>query len=152
MAVVVGDLGDAVAHVAGQDLALAQNLARHRIERIIVHADERAPQQIDPIEHQAARNARVAAAEIALGRADADRPRIAAQRQRMADAQGDALQDREVEVDDVPAGQHVRIEAPDALAEGLQRGALGQAPDRVRRHRAVAAVHDEHFVDPGGVQ
>ena len=151
MAVIVGDLGDAIMHVAGDGLAFAENLACHGVEGIIVHADERAAQQIDAVENQAAGNARLTAAEIALGLANARRAGVPAQRERMAHTRGDSLQYREIEIDDVPARQDVGIEVPNALAKCFQcREFIGTA-GRAIRHRALAAVHDEHFIDAGGV-
>ena len=55
--IVVQDLADAIPHVALDRLAFAEHLARHRIERIVLHAHERAAQQIDAIEHHATGNA-----------------------------------------------------------------------------------------------
>ncbi len=91
MAVVVHDLGDAITHVPGDGLAFAENLARHGVERVIVHAYEGPAQQVDAVEHEAARNARLSAAEIAFGFADANAPDVPAQRKGMAHALGDAL-------------------------------------------------------------
>ena len=151
MAVIVSDLGDAIAHIAGDDLAFAENLARHRIERVIVHADERAAQQIDAVENQAARNARLTAAEIAVGFADANRAGIPAERRKDGARAPRCAQYREIEIDDVPARQHVRIEAPNALAKCIQRREFIDAASRVIRHRAIAAVHDEHLIDAAGI-
>ena len=64
--IVVKNFPDSVADVAGDCLALAEHFARHGIERVLVHAHERASQQVDAIEHQAAGNRGLAAAEIAL--------------------------------------------------------------------------------------
>ena len=134
MAVIVSDLGDAITHIAGDGLAFAENLARHGIERVIVHAYERAAQQIDAVENQAARNARLTAAEIAVGFADANRAGIPAQRERMAHTRRDSLQYREIEIDDVPARQDVGIEEPNALAKCIQCRELINAASRVIRH------------------
>ena len=54
--VVVLDLRDPIAHVAGDRLAFAEHLARDGIERVVVHAHERAAQQIDAVEHEPSRN------------------------------------------------------------------------------------------------
>ena len=151
LAVIAGDLGDAIAHVSGNGLSLAENLARHGIERVIVHADESAAQQIDAVEYETARNARLPAAEIALGLADAKAPGIPAQCKRMAHALCNALQYRQVEIDDVPTRQHIGIEAPNPIAECLQRRKFIGATNRLLRHRAIAAVNDEHLVDAVGV-
>ena len=134
MAVIVGDLSDAITHVAGESLAFAENFARHGIERVIVHAYERAAQQIDAVENQTARNVRLTAAEIAVGFADTNRTRVPAQRERMTHARGDALQYREIEVDDVPARQDVGIEEPNAIAKCIQCRELINAASGVIRH------------------
>ena len=40
--------------VAGERLAFAQHRARHRVEAVVVHPDEGAAQELDPVEHDAA--------------------------------------------------------------------------------------------------
>ncbi len=51
--VVVQDLADAIAvTLALHRLSFAEHLARDGIERIVVHAHERAAQQVDAVEHQ----------------------------------------------------------------------------------------------------
>jgi hypothetical protein len=52
MTIVVHDLADPIAHVAGDCLAFAEHLACDRVERVVIHADERAAQQVDAIEHE----------------------------------------------------------------------------------------------------
>ena len=53
----------------------------------------------------------------------------------MAHARRDSLQHRQVEVDRVPAGQHVGVERADARAERVERRVLVGAAHRVLRHR-----------------
>src|SRR5258708_30035787 len=120
MAVIVRDLGDAITHVPGNGLALAENLARNRVERVVVHAYEGAAQQVDAVEHEAARNAGLAAAKIAFGFADANAPYVPAQRKGMAHALRNALQYRQIEIDDVPTRQDIGIEASNPVAERFQ--------------------------------
>ena len=91
---------------------------------------------------------RLAAAEVAFGLAQPHGARVAAELERMPDARRDALQHRQVEVDRVPARQHVGIERADALAEERR------APPSRRRSAtarsgigAVRRVDDQHFVD-----
>ena len=151
MPVVVRDLGNAVAYVPGDGLALAQDLARHGVERVIIHADERAAQQVDAVEHEAPRYARLSAAKIALGFANANSAGVPSQREGMANAFGDALQDRQVEIDDVPTRQDIGIEAPDALAKCIECRELIDAAGGLVGHRAIASIHDEHFIDAGRV-
>ena len=67
-------------------------------------------------------------------------------------ARRDPLEHAQIEVDDVPAGEHVGIERSDARGEGLERGALGRAAAGALGHRPVAAVDDEHLVDAGREQ
>ena len=72
---------------------------------------------------------------------------IATQIERMTRARRDALEDREIEVDRVPAREHVRIECEDAIAEGMQRLALVGTTHGLLGHVAAAAVDDQHFID-----
>src|SRR4029434_8227891 len=124
--VVVDDLPDAITYVAPavalECLPFAQHLARDGIQRIVIHAHERPPQQVDSIQHETAWNGRLTAAEVAFRFTNADRPRIAPEIERMAQARSDALQNCEIEVDRVPAGQHVGVELSDSIAERIQRG------------------------------
>jgi hypothetical protein len=151
MAVIVRDLGDAITDVPGNGLSLAENLARHSVERVIVHAYEGTAQQVDAVEHEAARNARLAAAEIAFGFADANAPYVPAQRKEMAHALSNALQYRQVEIDDVPTRQHIRIKASNPVTECLQGRIFMGAANRLIGHCAVAAVDDEYFIDAGRI-
>ena len=65
----------------------------------------------------------------------------------MAQAQRDSLQHRQVEIDRVPAGEHVGIELADALAECVERRVLVGAARGLLRHRPLAAVDDQHFIE-----
>ena len=128
--VVVLDLRDPVAGVADECLAFAEHFTCNRVERIIVHAHERAPQEVDAVEHDAAGDRRLAAAEVALGLAEPQRAVVAAKAQRVAEARRDPLQDGEIEVDRVPAGQYVGVvgatrsqNASSAARSSLQRTA-----------------------------
>ena len=134
--VVVDDLGDAITHVAGDGLAFAEHLARHGVERVIVHADEGTAQQIDAVEHQTAGDARLTAAEIALGFADANRAGVAAEHEWMAHARRDLLQHGQIEIDDVPARQHVGIEAPTRSQNASNAAHSSATARRALRHRA----------------
>src|ERR1017187_4972332 len=110
MPVVARDLSNAITYIPGDSLPLAQHLARHRVERVIIHAYERAAQQVDAVQHEPSRYARLSAAKIALRRANANSTGIPAQRQGMVNACGDALQYRQVEIDDIPPRQDIRVE------------------------------------------
>ncbi len=61
------------------------------------------------------------------------------------------LQHREVEVDGVPTGEHVRVELAYAVTEGGERGALISTANRLFRHGPAAAIDDQNFVDAGAV-
>src|SRR5262249_41721629 len=117
MAIVVHDLADAIAHVALHSLALAEHATRDGIERIVLHAHESTAQQIDAIEHNAARHRRLPAAEITFRLAKTNGAGIAPDLERMPRSRRDALEHREVEVDGVPARDDVGIELAYALAE-----------------------------------
>ncbi len=151
VAVVVQNLGDPVLDITLDGLAFAEHLARHRIERIILHAHKGPPQEIDSVEHHAPGNRRLPTAKIPFGLAQADGSYIATQVERMPGALGDSFQHREIEVNGVPTRQHVRIESTNPLAKGVQRRALVKAPCRSVGHRAIAAVDDQYLVQSGCV-
>ncbi len=88
------DLADAIVRVAFQRLAFAQHFARHRIERVVVEAHERAADQIDAVEHEPPRNAGAAAAEITARRSHAQTACVAAEFERMPHALRDAREHR----------------------------------------------------------
>jgi hypothetical protein len=71
--------------------------------------------------------------------------------QRVLEACRDSLQHRQIEVDHIPAREHVRVERPYARAELLERGALVAAADGPLGHADIAAIHDQHFVEARGV-
>ncbi len=133
MPVIVDDLGHAIMHIAGDGLALAENLARHGIERVVVHAHERTAKQIDAVEHQTAGDVRLTAAEIALGFADAHRARSRPRREWMAHTRSNPLQYREIEVDDVPAREHIRIESTRTRSQNAFQRRVRSSAQRVAR-------------------
>ena len=144
--VVVENLRQAVTRGGRHGLAFPEHFARHGIERIIVHADECTAQQVDAVEHETPRDARLAAAEIAFGLADAHGPLVSAELERVAHAGRDPLEHGEIEIDEIPAGEHVRIERSNSRGERLERGGLGRAALGALGHRPVAAVDDEHLI------
>jgi hypothetical protein len=106
---VVQDLDEAIPNVTLHGLAFAQHLPRHGVERVVVHPHEGAAQEIDAVEDETAGNRGLAAAEVAFCLAEADRAGVAPEIEWMPRARGDSCKNREVEVDDVPAGQYVGI-------------------------------------------
>jgi hypothetical protein len=70
----------------------------------------------------------------------------------MLQACSNTLQDAQVEVDYVPAGQYVGIELGDARAEAIQCGPFVGEADGVFRHGAPAAIDNQHFIDAGAIQ
>jgi len=62
-------------------------------------------------------------------------------------AGGDFLQHAQIEIDDVPARQDVRVEGADAFAKHPQRRKLIDTARGTFRHGALAAIDDEHLVD-----
>ncbi len=151
MAEVVQDLVDAIAHVALHGLAFTEHLPCHGVERVVVHPHERAAQQVDAVEDETAGNRGLATAEIAFGLAQANRAGVATEVEGMPHASGDAGQDRQIEIDHVPAGQHVGIEGPDAVAELGERSGFARAARSLVWHFAVAAVDDQDLVDAGPI-
>jgi len=148
--VVVLDLRDPVGSVARERLAFAKHLARDGVERVVVHAHERAAQKIDAVEHDAARDRRLAAAEVALGLAQSQRAVVAPEAQRMLEPRRDPLKDGEIEVDRVPARQYVGILGAHALAERVERRALVVTARGSFRHRARVGIDDQDLVEAGG--
>ena len=69
---------------------------------------------------------------------------------RVSKARRDPLDHAQVEVDDVPARDHVGVEGTEALRKEIEGGELGRAAGGALRHGAVGAVDDEHLVDTGG--
>ena len=133
-------------------LALAEHLARDAVERVVVEAQEGAAHQVHAVEDEAAGNGRLAAAEPAAGRPKAHRPRVAAELERRPRAAGDAVEHLEVEVDDVPAGQHVGVELADAGGEGVEGLALAGAADGAVGQGAPGGVDDVHLVGARAVE
>src|SRR5690606_37251792 len=116
------------------------------------HAHEGAAEEIHPVQHQPPGNGSLAAAEPALRLAQAQRARLPAEAERVLQACRDPLQHRQVEVDRVPAGQYVRVEGCDAVAECIERSGLAGTADSELWHRAIKFVHDQHFVEAGGIK
>ncbi len=150
--VVVDDFRQAVTRRRAHRLAFAEHFARDRIERIVIHADERAAQQVDAVEHQTARDARLAAAEIALGFADSRRPRASTELERVAHTGRNPLEHAEIEIDEIPTGEHVRIERSHPGGERLERVGLGRAAHGTLGARPVVWIDDEHLIAPQAVQ
>ena len=94
----------------GHELALTQNLARDEVQGVLVHANERAAQQLNSVQNDAPGNTRLGGCPARARGLQAHRPRPAAKLQRHAVTLGQARQDRQIEVDDIPAGQHIGIE------------------------------------------
>ncbi len=147
MAIVVQNLLHSIPHVAFDGFAFSEHAACHGIERIVFHAHEGTAKQIYPIQHDAPRYGGLPATEVPLGLAQPDGPGIATQIEWMARACRDALEDCEIEVDRVPAGQHVRIERQDSIAECLQRLTFIGTAHGLVGHVAGTAIDDEHLVD-----
>src|SRR5688572_24057130 len=152
LAIVVQDLAETIAHVALDGLAFAQHPACHGVERVVIHSYEGAAEEVDAVEHQATRDRGLATAEVALGFAEADRARIAPEVERMLYTRGDSRQRRQVEVDDVPAGQNVGIYCPHPVAEHGQRGELALAARRLLGHAAIGIVDDQDLIEPPCVE
>ncbi len=147
VAIVVLDLLHPIPSIAFDGLAFAEHAAGHGIERIVLHAHEGTAKEIYPIQHHAAGYGRLPATEVALGLAQPDGSGVATEIERMARARRDSFEDSEIEVNRVPARDHVRIERHDAITERLQRLALVGTSHRFLGHVAGAAIDDQHFVD-----
>ncbi len=64
--VVMDDLADAIADIATDRFAFSEHFSRHRVQRVVVHAHERATQQVDAVQHQATGDRGLPAAEVAF--------------------------------------------------------------------------------------
>ena len=58
-----------------------------------------------------------------------------------------AVENREVEVDNVPSGEDVRIELGDPLHDGVEQFFFGAVGDRFRRARGAGWGQKMHFLD-----
>ncbi len=141
------DFPQPIPGVALDRLALAKHGTCNGIERVILHAHECSPQQVDAIEDHAARDGGLTAPKVTLCLAKANRADVPPEVERMVRARGDAFQHGEVKVDGIPTRQHVRIECQHPIAEGLQRRALIRAARGSLGHGATAAIDDQHLVD-----
>ena len=129
------------------NLAFAEHFAGDAVQRVVVEALKGTANEIDAVEHEPARNRGLAAAEVAARGPNADRAGVPAEVQRRACALRDALQDVEVEVDDVPAGQDVGIDFPNAGDESRQCIAFGRAGNGALGHGATGVVNDMDLVN-----
>ena len=83
---------------------------------------------------------------------EAEGSRPPAQLERHAVPVGEPIEDEEVEVDHVPAGEHVRVELAHAGAEGRQQVLLGREGPRPVRTPAARRRQQEHLRDAAAVQ
>ena len=125
------DLGGVVD--GGERLALAQDVAGGGLQAVVRQPQPDGAQQADAVQHRPPRDedrvAEPAGAAVAL----AELPGRAAQLQRHAGGRRPPNQDRDVEVDDAPTGQHVGIELADSPAEEGQQLRLVRARGRAAR-------------------
>lgn len=70
----------------------------------------------------------------------------------MPDAFGNSRKDSEIEVDDVPTRQYVRIEFLDTPAEPVDCGMFVDAPNRFLGHFTASRGNDEHLIGTASVQ
>ena len=70
----------------------------------------------------------------------------------MVQAFGNPLQHAQVEVDDIPAREHIGIDLLHPGAEEVQCGALIQTTKCALRHGASAAIDDQYLVDAQTIQ
>ena len=165
---VLGECREVVA-VAGQDvvcaiacrvldpgterhLPFAEYLAGHAVERIIVEPLKGAAQEIHAVEHEATGNGGLPTAEIPASRTHAHGSGVAPEMQRDAGSPGDSREHVEVEVDHVPAGQHVGVDRADAVDEGGEGFAFRGKGVRPLGHVAAGFIDDQHLVNALPVQ
>ncbi len=149
---VAENLTDPVTHVPGHGLAFSQHLAGHRVQAVVFHAHEGAPQQIHPVQHQPAGHAGAAAAEVPLSAPDPDLTVVPAEPQRPMQTRRHPGQHRQVEIHHVPAGEHIGVELGHPRAEGVQHRRLRREPHRAFRHGSLVGIHDQHLVGAETVQ
>jgi hypothetical protein len=128
-----------------EGLAPAEHLAGHRVQRVALHAHERAAQQVDPVEDGAARHRRPARAARPGGGPEAHRTRTTAELERHARAPGHAHEHGQVEVDDVPAGDRVRVDLAHASDQAGQQLALVGERLRSRGTRRPRRSEQQHL-------
>ena len=71
--------------------------------------------------------------------------------QRVVQACSDSLQNGQIEIDYIPAHQHVGVEFLHASAECIQYGAFIRAARGTLRHGATGAIDDQNLVDTRGI-
>jgi hypothetical protein len=112
------DLGGRIGRLAVDPLAASQDRPRDGIEAIVLEA-QRVANERNSVQHHATRNLGARLAREAAILLEAQRPVDPSEVPRKAERFGATRPDREVEVDDVPSDEQVRVELADP---GLRRG------------------------------
>ncbi len=116
------DLRPAV--LGGEELPLADQQLGRGVEAVVLEADEGAAEKREPVQHHAPAEHGARLAREALVAADLELVVGAAEGAAEPRAPAGALQDGQVEVAHVPAGQHVGVDAPHVGEEALEERAL----------------------------
>src|SRR5262249_20155877 len=113
------DLGHAAIGIVDR-LALAQQSLRHILQAEGGKAPHRRTQGLDAVDHDAAGCRREEIPALYAMFAPIDRPPLASDRQRDTQFVGMFLQDAQIELDDAPADDHIRIMHLEPLRQLLQ--------------------------------
>ena len=128
-----------------QELAFAEHRARHEVQVVLVEVQERATHEVQPVQHHTTGNVRAHGREAIPRRVHAQCAGPTAELQHHAAALRHRQQEAQIEVDDVPARKHVRIELHDSLGEGSQQRALAPKAARIRGQGRLAWRDQQHL-------
>src|SRR5437773_86615 len=116
------DLRPAV--LGGEEFPLADQQLGRGVEAVVLEADEGAAEKREPVQHHAPAEHDARLAREALVAADIELVVGAAEGAAEPRAPAGALQDDQVEIAHVPAGQHVGVDPPHVGEEALEERAL----------------------------
>ena len=141
------DFARTVANIAFNRFPFAQNFLSHRVERVLLEWNERAANEIHAVEHEASGNHGLTATEITPRRSGEDPISAATDREFNFFPLCDAQQNIDVEIDDVPACKHIRVEAAHALDKRFYRRAFVRESDGGFGQLACRRIDDQNFVN-----
>jgi hypothetical protein len=107
-----------------EELPLADQHLRRGVEPVVLEADERAPEEREPVEHEPPGEDRARLAREALVATELELLVRPPERAAEAEPLAGTLQDREIEVADVPAREHVGVDGADVREKRVEQGAL----------------------------
>ena len=118
----------------GDDLSHAEHRVCHCVERMVLHLDERAANEVDPVEDDATGNRGLRRRWAGSSSANPETARRAAEVEPDTYALRDPVENAKIEVDNVPARNDVGVDLAYALAERHEEIPLaGMRPGTGRR-------------------